>query len=628
MIELENLNIKYDNKILIEDGSISFYRGMFHLITGVSGCGKSTLLYRIGLISEDINYKYYIDGNNIQKYNDIEKSYIRCYHMSYVLQDYSLFEQYDVLGNLQLYSDFIKKTYTEREFSSFLSMVHLNVPLHQSITTLSGGERQRLAIACALCKDSEIFILDEPTNSLDEDNSKMIFEVLRELAYKFNKCVIVSSHSTIAKEYADIIYKIQNNKLLGREEVHSDDNSILPKCQNKIKSNRSFYNNYIKYFFKKYKKHNVLIIIIMMLTLLFSLLSINIINYYVDKSKEAIINIGDNQMFITNSNQNIYVDDLEQVMSNEIIQRIASERECSFISPYIQLSSNYLGVNVIILPYYNQNDFTLSELCRLGQIENKGLYLSYNFYTLFTKNNNDLHNIELELEVSNYNENQKDIQKTKKSFPINAALKKGVTSPYYQRNGYYIYMYYKDIINIYNEFYDSGNFLGYTIFTDDYQDLLTLQNKINKLPIGINNNFIDAASIDKIINMGMIYQNISIIAIMLIFSALLIVIQMNCFYKRDREYALLKINGLNHNDLIILTMIETIFKLLISMIISLLLYGLILIMLEFLGLSVGGVNIYEVIKISIICFSIIILSELVTSYIYLRNMVPESVLRK
>lgn len=446
MIELKDINIAYDNRTLIKNGTIKFYKGSVHLITGNSGSGKSTLLYRIGLISNDLNYKYFINGRDILLENELYKSQIRRFSISYVLQDYTLFEQYDVLGNLRLYSDFVHKKYNEKELRSFLDMVHLNVSFSQLISTLSGGEKQRLAIACALCKNCDILILDEPTSALDENNSIILFDVLIELAHKHDKCVIFSSHSSIAKEYADIIYTIENGKLSVINDNDQKNDSYFYQIQTKRKLHFNFYINYIKYFQKKFKNLNKLILAIMTISILTSFISIYIVDFYTDKSKGAIIKMGSNQLFISNSKQDIFVDDLVDPIKDSTIQKVINERECSFSSPYYQLKTTYAGKKIYILPYYDQNDFSHLELCKLDTRESKGLYISYNVYTTFIKDNLNSKEMELELEVNNTKNSKEQVKK--KIFSVNAALKEGYVSPYYQSSPYYIYMYYKDIIEI------------------------------------------------------------------------------------------------------------------------------------------------------------------------------------
>ena len=78
---------------------------------------------------------------------------------------------------------------------------------------LSGGEQQRVAIARALSYDSKVILADEPTGNLDGENKKAIIEILKDLAHKENKCVIVVSHSDRVKKEVDILYYLENGKL-------------------------------------------------------------------------------------------------------------------------------------------------------------------------------------------------------------------------------------------------------------------------------------------------------------------------------------------------------------------------------------------------------------------------------
>ena len=192
MIEIKDIEIVYDDYIILNKTDIDIPEHAITLIRGVSGSGKTSLLYRIGLISEDDHF-YYNIYEDIQ--DDDKKSILRREYISFVLQDNSLFEQYDVLGNMQLYAAFHNKRYSEEEYRQILKSVNLDIPLHQSIQTLSGGQKQRLAIARALVSNAPIILADEPTGNLDAANEQNIIELLKRINEELGITIIIVTHS-------------------------------------------------------------------------------------------------------------------------------------------------------------------------------------------------------------------------------------------------------------------------------------------------------------------------------------------------------------------------------------------------------------------------------------------------
>ena len=227
MIEIKDIEIVYDDYIILNKTDIDIPEHAITLIRGISGSGKTSLLYRIGLISEDDHF-YYNIYEDIQ--DDDKKSILRREYISFVLQDNSLFEQYDVLGNMQLYAAFHNKRYSEEKYRQILKSVNLDIPLHQSIQTLSGGQKQRVAIACALCKDTEIIILDEPTSFLDKENEMLVFDTLKHICDTYQKTIIISSHSDYAMSIADQIYEIQDKEIKKVKHDNEKDIYIQKQC--------------------------------------------------------------------------------------------------------------------------------------------------------------------------------------------------------------------------------------------------------------------------------------------------------------------------------------------------------------------------------------------------------------
>ena len=229
MLVLNNLNISYERKIL-EDVSFHATSGYFYLIKGESGSGKTTLLYRLALLSDQSDYEYHINKYDIMSMNNSQKDDFRRNNIAFLLQNALLIEEYNVKENVSFFAKLVNKKVDDHDIKEILKQVHLSIPLHQNIQTLSGGERQRLAIACALIKDTGIIILDEPTSSLDQDHEKAIFQLLKDIAIKQNKVIIVSSHSSQADKYADVIYKIENSKLKQLNDVKDEKQIKIQRC--------------------------------------------------------------------------------------------------------------------------------------------------------------------------------------------------------------------------------------------------------------------------------------------------------------------------------------------------------------------------------------------------------------
>ena len=91
--------------------------------------------------------------------------------------------------------------------------------LNQYPAELSGGQNQRVAIARALYTDPQIILADEPTSALDSDRVVLVGQLLKELATKRNKAVIVVTHDLRLREFADKVYNLVDGKL-ELEKVH------------------------------------------------------------------------------------------------------------------------------------------------------------------------------------------------------------------------------------------------------------------------------------------------------------------------------------------------------------------------------------------------------------------------
>ena len=220
MLELKNVKkvyvVKNEKVMALNDVSYTFEMNNFYGIMGHSGSGKTTLISILGLLESFDSGTYLINGEEVKDFDNNKISKIRRDYVGFVFQDFYLDEYLNVYENVMLplitHKELSKETKNEMVIEA-LTKVGIVDRKNHFPSQLSGGEKQRVAIARALINNPKIILADEPTGNLDENNEKMIFQILKDLS-KEGKCVIVVSHSNEIKSYADKIIKITNGKLV------------------------------------------------------------------------------------------------------------------------------------------------------------------------------------------------------------------------------------------------------------------------------------------------------------------------------------------------------------------------------------------------------------------------------
>lgn len=192
ILTCENLEISYKNNKIIENLSFSVDEGDFFLILGKNGVGKSTLLKGI------LGLKNISSGN-------IVKNFKVCGYMS---QEVLLKKEFPstiwefVLSSRAVYSKFFYSLKDKDIVKENLKKLNLWEIKDKSISALSIGQRQRVLLCRCLCVSEKIIFLDEPTNSLDINVRKMLYEVLEKLN-KEGLTVVMISHDEEAFKYSN-----------------------------------------------------------------------------------------------------------------------------------------------------------------------------------------------------------------------------------------------------------------------------------------------------------------------------------------------------------------------------------------------------------------------------------------
>lgn len=205
VLEISELSYRYKNsrENILFDVNQTFELGQFYAIIGSSGAGKSTLLSLLAGLDEPQEGNIYFENEDITKKGC---SYHRRNHISLVFQNYNLIDYLTPLENVRLVN--------KKASPSLLLELGLNQDqIKRNVMKLSGGQQQRVAIARALASHAPIILADEPTGNLDNSTANEIIEILKKMAKKRNKCVIVVTHSKEVANSADVVLELKDKRL-------------------------------------------------------------------------------------------------------------------------------------------------------------------------------------------------------------------------------------------------------------------------------------------------------------------------------------------------------------------------------------------------------------------------------
>ena len=176
--------------------SIEMKEGEFVAIMGPSGCGKSTLLNILGLLDNPTSGEYYLNGIEVSRYTEAQRTKLRKGIIGFVFQSFNLIDELNVYENIELPLLYMGVSATERkkkvqEAMERMAIVHREKHFPQQ---LSGGQQQRVAIARAVVANPKLILADEPTGNLDSKNGQEVMNLLSELN-KEGTTIVMVTHS-------------------------------------------------------------------------------------------------------------------------------------------------------------------------------------------------------------------------------------------------------------------------------------------------------------------------------------------------------------------------------------------------------------------------------------------------
>lgn len=218
IIELKNLTKIYKNGMefrALDNANLKIKKGEFVAIVGPSGSGKSTLMHLIGLLDTPSLGTLLIDGRDVTKMSDRERSEMRNRMLGFVFQYHHLLPDFTALENVAMPLLIAGKSRKEAKeiAEKLLKEVGLEDRMDHKPGELSGGQNQRVAVARALSCSPAIVLGDEPTGNLDTKTGDMIYDLLRRLNRQYNQTFIVVTHNEDLASKADRIIRLVDGKI-------------------------------------------------------------------------------------------------------------------------------------------------------------------------------------------------------------------------------------------------------------------------------------------------------------------------------------------------------------------------------------------------------------------------------
>lgn len=216
MIEIERVVKIYKNKErtirALDCASLNIGSGEFVAVQGPSGCGKTTLLLIAGGLLKPDEGGISILGQNPYDLSHDRRSAFRSQNIGFVFQQFYLLPYLTVLENVLAPSLVHPCSEAKKNALELLERFGLSDRRNHVPGNLSTGEQQRTAMARALLNKPRILLADEPTGNLDEENTTIVLNSLKDFAGSGGTVLLVTHDSTAARR-ADRVVPMKNGRL-------------------------------------------------------------------------------------------------------------------------------------------------------------------------------------------------------------------------------------------------------------------------------------------------------------------------------------------------------------------------------------------------------------------------------
>jgi putative ABC transport system ATP-binding protein len=217
LIEARDLTLSYGRTMALRGVDLQVQPGKVLGLLGRSGSGKTSLLYCLaGILRPDSGTVRFGDVE-LTSLDDDETSAVRRSSFGFVFQFGELVPELTLADNvaLPLWMNDVSKRDARQRVDDILERLGIGPVADKRPGEVSGGQAQRAAIARALVHSPQVVFADEPTGSLDDDNSKIVLEELIGLAKSSRAAVLLVTHERAVAEACDATVEVADGRIVG-----------------------------------------------------------------------------------------------------------------------------------------------------------------------------------------------------------------------------------------------------------------------------------------------------------------------------------------------------------------------------------------------------------------------------
>ncbi|MCK4893600.1 MAG: ABC transporter ATP-binding protein [Calditrichia bacterium] len=236
LIEVKNVSRIYDmgeTEIrALADINVDIEEQTFVSFVGPSGSGKTTLLNLIGCLDKPSIGDIKVNGVRVNEFSRKDAAIFRGTNIGFIFQNFNLLPVLTVYENVE-YPLIMVQSIPEKErrdrVLKYLDAVSMTDQKDKYPSQISGGQKQRVAVARALVSDPKLVLADEPTANLDHKSAFMVIELMRQMQRELKTTFIFSTHDPKIVKEAEIIYTLEDGKLVNKEQVQNANNQTGEK---------------------------------------------------------------------------------------------------------------------------------------------------------------------------------------------------------------------------------------------------------------------------------------------------------------------------------------------------------------------------------------------------------------